>query len=136
MEEAKEVIKTRPQNLSLNEMFMVANSYPAGSQEFVDVFDIAVRMYPENGVANMNAAAAALLRNDPVSAARYLNKVDSKDAEYINSLGVAALLKGEYELAEKYLKTAAGSGLEAAKENLVELEKKKANMVEIDNKVK
>ena len=71
-----------------------------------------------------------------MSAARYLNKVDSKDAEYINSLGVAALLKGEYELAEKYLKTAAGSGLEAAKENLVELEKKKANMVEIDNKVK
>lgn len=136
VEEAKEVIKTRPQNLSLNEMFMVANSYPAGSQEFVDVFDIAVRMYPENGVANMNAAAAALLRNDSVSAVRYLNKVDSKDAEYINSLGVAALLKGEYELAEKYLKTAAGSGLEAAKENLVELEKKKANMVEIDNKVK
>ena len=28
LDEAKEIIKTRPQNLSLNEMFMVANSYP------------------------------------------------------------------------------------------------------------
>ena len=33
LEEAKEVIKKRPQNLSLNEMFMVANTYPKGSQE-------------------------------------------------------------------------------------------------------
>ena len=31
LDEAKEIIKTRPQNLSLNEMFMVANSYPKGS---------------------------------------------------------------------------------------------------------
>ena len=30
LEEAKEVIKRRPQNLSLNEMFMVANTYPKG----------------------------------------------------------------------------------------------------------
>ena len=35
LEEAKEVIKRRPQNLSLNEMFMVANTYPKGSQEFI-----------------------------------------------------------------------------------------------------
>lgn len=68
VEEAKEVIKTRPQNLSLNEMFMVANSYPAGSHEFVDVFEVAVRMYPENEIANMNAAAAAILRKDLVAA--------------------------------------------------------------------
>lgn len=42
LDEAKEIIKTRPQNLSLNEMFMVANSYPKGSQEFIDVFETAV----------------------------------------------------------------------------------------------
>lgn len=125
MEEAKEVIKTRPQNLSLNEMFMVANSYPAGSQEFVDVFEVAVRMYPENEIANMNAAAAAILRNDLVAAERYLNKVNSKEPEYINSLGVVALLKGDYDQAGEYLKVAADSGLETAKDNLNELAKKK-----------
>lgn len=136
MEEAKEVIKTRPQNLSLNEMFMVANSYPAGSQEFVDVFEVAVRMYPENEIANMNAAAAAILRNDLVAAERYLNKVNSKEPEYINSLGVVALLKGDYDQAGEYLKVAADSGLETAKDNLNELAKKKANIAEIENKMR
>ena len=136
LDEAKEIIKTRPQNLSLNEMFMVANSYPAGSQEFVDVFEVAVRMYPENEIANMNAAAAAILRNDLVAAERYLNKVNSTEPEYINSMGVIALLKGDYDQAGKYLKTAADSGLEAAKENLNELAKKKTNMAEIENKMR
>ena len=136
VEEAKEVIKTRPQNLSLNEMFMVANSYPAGSHEFVDVFEVAVRMYPENEIANMNAAAAAILRKDLVAAERYLNKVDSKEPEYINSRGVVALLKGDYKQAEKYLKAAAGSGLEAAKDNLDELAKKKANIAEIEKTIR
>ena len=136
MEEAKVVIKTRPQNLSLNEMFMVANSYPVGSQEFVDVFEVAVRMYPENEVANMNAAAAAILRKDTVSAERYLNKVNTPSPEYINSLGVIALLKGEYESAEKNLKKAADSGLEAASDNLAELAKKKANIAEIESRMR
>lgn len=136
VEEAKEVIKTRPQNLSLNEMFMVANSYPAGSQEFVDVFEIAVRMYPENEIANMNAAAAAILRNDLIAAERYLNKVKLKEPEYINSLGVILLLEGNYELAEKYLKEAAAAGLKVAKENMDELAKKKANIAEIEEKMR
>ena len=115
---------------------MVANSYPAGSQEFVDVFEVAVRMYPENEIANMNAAAAAILRNDLVAAERYLNKVNSKEPEYTNSLGVVALLKGDYNQAEKYLKAAADSGLETAKDNLNELAKKKVNIAEIKEKMR
>mgnify|MGYP003044793580 CR=1 FL=1 len=120
VDEAREVIKKRPQNLSLNEMFLVANTYPAGSQEFIDVFETAVRMYPEDEVANMNAAAAALSRNDLISAERYLGMVNSKKhlPEYTNAMGVLMLLKGEYEHAEEYLKAAAKSGLQAAGQNL------------------
>ena len=138
LEEAKEVIKKRPQNLSLNEMFMVANTYPKGSQEFIDVFETAVRLYPESEVAAMNAATAALSRNDLVSAERYLERVKSDDClpEYNNAMGVLSLMKGEYELSEKYLKAAAQSGLDAAKENLEELAKKKANVAEIEKKNK
>lgn len=44
------------------------------------------------------------------------------------------LLKGEYDDAEKYLKAAAESGLEAAGHNLEELATKKANAAEIENK--
>ena len=120
LDEAKEIIKTRPQNLSLNEMFMVANSYPKGSQEFIDVFETAVRMYPKDEIASINAAAAALSRNDLVSAERYLNmvNVNKQLPEYSNAMGVLMLLKGEYEHAEEYLKAAAKSGLQAAGQNL------------------
>lgn len=136
VEEAKEVIKKRPQNLSLNEMFTVANSYPEGSQEFREVFETAVRMYPEDEVANLNAAAAALLRSDSASAERYLNKVHGQKNQpaYDNAMGVLMLLKGDYESAEKYLKNAEAAGVEAAGKNLEELAVKKANAAEIEQK--
>lgn len=134
VDEAKEVIKRRPQNLSLNEMFLVANTYPKGSQEFIDVFETAVRMYPDSEIANMNAATAALSRNNLISAERYLKKVKSKEylSEYYNAMGILTLLKGDYELAEEYLNKARELGLDVATDNLEELAKKKANMNEIE----
>ena len=134
VDEAKEVIKRRPQNLSLNEMFLVANTYPKGSQEFIDVFETAVRMYPDSEIANMNAATAALSRNDLISAERYLKKMESQEywPEYNNAMGILTLLKGDYELAEEYLNKARELGLDVAPDNLEELAKKKANMNEIE----
>ena len=131
VDEAKEVIKRRPQNLSLNEMFLVANTYPKGSQEFIDVFETAVRMYPDS---EMNAATAALSRNDLISAERYLKKMESQEywPEYNNAMGILTLLKGDYELAEEYLNKARELGLDVATDNLEELAKKKANMNEIE----
>ena len=136
IDEAKEVIKSRPQNLSLNEMFLVANTYPVGSQDFIDIFETAVRMYPKDEIANMNAAAAALSRNDLLSAERYLDMVHSNAnlSEYNNAIGVLMLLKGEYEKGEKYLKIAAESGLEAAGHNLEELARKRTNAAEFEKK--
>lgn len=90
VDEAKEVIKRRPQNLSLNEMFLVANTYPKGSQEFIDVFETAVRMYPDSEIANMNAATAALSRNDLISAERYLKRWNLK------SIGRNIIMRWEY----------------------------------------
>ena len=54
----------RPQNLSLNEMYLVANTYSNGSREFINVFETAVRLFPEDDVAKLNAAIAALSRGD------------------------------------------------------------------------
>ena len=129
VEEGREIIKTRPQNLSLNEMFLVANTYPTGSQEFIDVFETAVRMYPQSEIANINAATAALSRNELVSAERYLGMVNSNKnlPEYNNAMGILMLMKGDYESSKKYLKFAEQSGLDAARGNLEELVRKKAN---------
>lgn len=125
LEEAKEVLEKHPRNLSLNEMFMIANTYPKGSQEFADILETAARIYPESEIANMNAATAALSRNDLISAERYLEKVKSEELlpEYNNAMGVLLLMKEDYELSEKYLKIAKEAGLDAAEGNLEELAK-------------
>ena len=136
VEEAKAVILTRPQDLSLNEMFQVANTYRYGSQEFIDVFETAVRLFPKDEIANLNAAISALTRNNMALAEHYLNRITPENypAEYNNAMGVLALLQGNYERAETYLQTAAAKGLEVAKQNLEELAKKKANIIEFEKR--
>lgn len=74
VEEAKELIYTDPRQLSLEEMYRVAQSYEPGTPEFNEVFEIAVRMYPDDPVSNLNAANAALMRRDAEAAHRYLQK--------------------------------------------------------------
>lgn len=127
---AKEVFKTHPQNLSLNEMFMLAKTYETGSKEFIDVLETAVRIFPEDQTANLNAAAAALARKDIVSAERYLSSVNLRIRipEYDNAMGVLMMLKEDYGKAESYFKAAAEAGLEIAQNNLEELRKKRENI--------
>ena len=131
IEQAKEVFKSRPQNLSLNEMFLVANTYEKGSQEFIDLFETAVKLYPDDVTANLNAAAAALSRKDTVYAKRYLNKIEkSLDIpEYHNTMGVLEMLCGNYDKAASHLNKATEAGLPEAKQNLAEMTKKQENTI-------
>ena len=123
LEEARKVIKTRPQKLSLNEMYIVANSYEKGSEEFNNVFDTAVKMYPEDQLANLNAAYVALDRKDMATAEKYLRKAGTT-AEAENARGILAIQKGDYATAKSHLEKAASQGLAAAKTNLAELNKR------------
>ncbi len=121
LEEARRIIKERPAYLSLNEMFIVANSYEVGSEEFTEVFDIASRIYPDSPVAALNAACAALERGDLVSAEKFLtNAGDSAEAQ--NARGVLAARRGNLDEAQKYFTSAlplsaAGANLEALAHN-------------------
>ena len=117
VEEAKEVIKTRPQNLSLQEMFAVAQTYQPGSEEFNHVFDVAVRLYPADPIANLNAANAFLERKEAAQALKFLDKAgDTPQAD--NARGVAMILLERYDEAERYLHRAAQAGVSEANENL------------------
>ena len=117
VEEAKEVIKTRPQNLSLQEMFAVAQTYQPGSEAFNHVFDVAVRMYPEDPTANLNAANALLERGEAQQALKLLEKAgDTPQAD--NARGVAFIMLERYEEAQTCLERAAKAGVNEAEENL------------------
>jgi outer membrane protein OmpA-like peptidoglycan-associated protein len=124
VEEAKEVIKTRPQQLSLNEMFLVANTYEEGSKEFESVFETAVRVFPNDQVANLNAAAAALLKGDLPKAENYLRKSKRNTPAYYNNLGVLNMMQNNLPRARTLFQRAAEANLDVALKNLEELKKK------------
>ena len=123
LEEARKLVKTQPQKLSLNEMYAVANSYEKGSKEYNEVFDVAVKMYPDDKLANLNAANAALDRSDKVSAEQYLKKAGNS-AQADNAYGALAAQYKDYTKAKTYFQKAADAGLEEAKANLEELQKR------------
>ena len=119
VEEARDIIRTKPQQLSLNEMFLVANTYAPGSKDYDDVFETAVRLYPDDETANLNAAVIALRRDNLEAASRYLTKA-GQSAEAQNARGVLAAKQGDYAAAE----TAFGlSTIKEADHNLKELQK-------------
>ena len=123
VQQGRIVIKTNPKYLSLNEMYQVANSYPKGSDDFVNVFDIAVRMYPNDPVANLNSAAVALSRKDIKTAMRFMEKANKQTAEYLNNSGVYYFLNGDINQAIANFSQAAQMGNEAAKGNMKQLQK-------------
>lgn len=115
--QAARLLRTQPQLLSLNKMFRIANLYAPGSDEFNEVFDIAVRIYPDDPTANVNAANVALKRGLLDQAAGYLAKAgDTPQA--VHARGVLALLRGRLDEAQPLLERARREGIEEAAANL------------------
>lgn len=72
--EIRRLLQTAPQKLSLQEMYLAAQEMTPGSEEYDEVFAIAVRMFPDDETANQNAANAAMEAGDLKRAERYLAK--------------------------------------------------------------
>jgi tetratricopeptide (TPR) repeat protein len=128
IEEAKEVIAKRPQQLSLDEMFRVAQTYESGSEEFNNVFEVAVRMFPEDPTANMNAAAIELQQGNWKQAERYLQKSDADLAATKNNRGVLLMMQGNLDEAEALFNEAKAMGSVEAEKNLEEIVKKRKDI--------
>jgi tetratricopeptide (TPR) repeat protein len=123
LDEGKQRIREKPKLLSQNEMYQVARTYPEGSREFNETLITARKYFPDNDIANLNGAAAALSEGDTELAEEYLLKVQNTNSpEYANCLGVFYTLTGNYEAAEKYLRKALAAGVPEAEHNLNELE--------------
>lgn len=118
MEEARNIIRTQPHLLSLQEMYMVANSYPVGSRQFIEVFDTALKIYPHDSVANLNGAAIAMMRDDMSKALYHLGLADKSTPEYMNNLAAYYMLFKQYDKAIPLLKQASSMGLKEAADNM------------------
>lgn len=117
VEETKEIMSKTPKQVSLNEMFLVAQTMKPGSDEFNNIMDIAVNTYPEDETANLNAACAALNQLEWDKADRYLKKAGNSP-EAAHARGVLAMNRGDYYAAQSYFETALNAGVSGAEENL------------------
>lgn len=114
------LVNTNPGKLSLREFYVAATSYEPGTEEYDNVFETAVRLYPDDPVANINAANAVMSRGDYTAAARYLQKAgDGAYAQYAR--GVLASLQGDYDAARPLFEDAERGGIKAAGEALEQL---------------
>ena len=104
-EELAKVIETTPEKMSLNQMFRVAKLYPEGSEDFNRVIDIALKHYPDDPTAIINAAAAEVARGEYDKAKALLAKV-SVTPEVYNLLGIIATSEENYDAAKRYFEKA------------------------------
>lgn len=127
VDEAKGLIFSDPSQLSLNEMFRVAETYEPGSEAFNEVFEIAVRMYPDDPVSNLNAAVNAFQAGKTDAARRYLEKAQSCPERQL--LEAALLMQeGKLDEAEALLKplSETASVAAAVADNLKQIQLKRA----------
>lgn len=126
IEEAKSLIYTDPKQLSLNEMFLVAQTYEAGSTKYNEVFEIAVRMFPDDPVSNLNAANTAIRNGRLEQAEEYLRKAVEGDEKQLARAAIL-MLRGDMDGAEGILNILKNSQVtgEPARENLKQIKAKR-----------
>ena len=107
--EISQILRTAPQKLSRNEIYLAAQGLEAGSDEYNEIFETAVRMFPSDPVANLNAANAAMQRGDLAGAGRYLSSAGS-GAEVTYARGVLSALRGDYDEAIRLVEQAVREG--------------------------
>lgn len=116
-EEAAKRIDSRPELVSLKEMYRLALKAGKGSPRFVKLMETAARIYPESRVARCNAAIARIESGQPQEAVALLEEYDG-DAECLNVLGVAHAACQQWEKARFCLQKAADMGSREAVDNL------------------
>ena len=122
-DEAREMLYKDPSQLSLEEMYRVAQTYEVGSESYNEVFEIAVRLYPDDPISNLNAANTALLNRNATAARRYLTKA-AEGPEKRLAEGVASWLEGDTDQARSIFESLTDDpkvGVQA-KENLEKID--------------
>lgn len=117
VEEARQLISSKPQQLSLEEMYRVAQTYEPGSDDFNAVMEVAVRMFPHDATANLNAACTRLQAGDADGAKPYLDKAGTSP-EAVHARAVYAQMKGDFDEARQLYRQAAEAGVKQAQTNL------------------
>lgn len=124
VEEIKRIFRESPDKLSLQEFYKLAQQYESGSDAFDEVFEVAVRVFPNDAKANLNAANAAMEKGNLNAAAAFLKKADNA-GEAVYARAVHAALSQNYPVALQLFKQAKSQGVSEAEAAIVVIEKMK-----------
>jgi hypothetical protein len=111
LDEAKEVYRLRPYQLSLRELWDVANTFEPGSDDYNRCLQQAVNIYPDSTAALVNLANVAIRQHDILKAESLLERAgNTAEADYTR--GVVAIIQQRYRDAEAYLSSAERKGMD------------------------
>ena len=114
LEQAKQIYKTKPYQLSLREMWDVAQTMEPYSNDYNKVMQTAVNIYPDAPEALINLANVAIRQKDLLKAESLLERAgDSGEAQ--NARAVIAIIQKRYADAERLLQSAAQKGVDVSK---------------------
>ena len=116
-DEIRPLVHTQPQKLSLQEFYLASQGMEPGSNEFNEVFETAVRIYPHDETANLNAANTAMSKGNLTAASAYLSKAGSS-AQAAYARGIYAMLTQNYAEAQRLFEEAQRGGIAEAGEAL------------------
>ncbi len=124
IERIKELISSKPQNLSLEEMYRLSEMYEVGDTEFESIFLTAASVYPEDYVALHNALVVEIRLGAMDRASELVGGIDhnTDSGEINNTLGVYYMMSGDYTKASELLSRAEQQGSSRAAANLKILE--------------
>ena len=129
LEESERVYETRPINLSLNEIYRLADKYADDDEKYYSIMRKASLLYPQDTYINLTMAYLAIKSRNVNDAAEYLSKVEDCPQKTMNS-GLIAFLKGDLDEAVKLVKQAAEFEIPEAQQQLEEFEK----LIQYNNK--
>lgn len=116
-----EIYPQHPEQLTTYELYKLAQSYPEDSEQYYDIILVTAQLYPNDPIANNNATAAALLREDLATARYYLPKCGN-GPQTLNNQGVLFLLEGKLPEACQCFRDSRNHGCQEAILNLHNLE--------------
>ena len=114
LEQAKDIYKKKPYQLSLREMWDVAQTLEPNSPEYNRMMQTAVNIYPDDPQALVNLANVAIRQKDLLKAESLLERAGDS-AEALNSRAVIAIIQQRYDDATSLLQQAAARGLDVSK---------------------
>lgn len=119
--EAKQLLETRPDLLSVAEIQKVADSYGRNTPEYREALKVAVETYPDNKTALTNYALALIDTGEYDAAVALLEPKAGQDGSLLNLIGVAQFKAGRYQQAEEAFRKAADAGYPGAEDNVRKL---------------